>query len=504
MLSNNFPDKKIVAISAEEKENEIVRHIIENNAIPEDVDILLTTSVISDGINILNKNINNVYLCGEYNPLKKMQFIARFRKGVNMVFDIGKYHTNIEDIDIEFEFNKILEASKSLVNVVNDSFEENNFELKQSLLRSIGNELISKVEKQYVPNEETIKFYTMQKLSRLLRDANLLKTFLSEFYNFEPKITELVGKKLEDIKDLIKLEKENEKQILDLILKEPGKWVTGYFNKNGKLKLVKKELKRVCLYSESSLTAAEEALLSKSFVKNTISKIILLKMRLHKENISKEDIERISKQQLSSAYDFLAIIENEILMTIDEDIVKEYSEKYNKFEYILIKYLKEITQKMIGTTMTQKELIEYLTKSASSQFNLKPNSIRNVVKKWVKAMVNFKPAKVNKRKVYKIESIRSIGQFLKELGFEDNKINITADLLIADIACKALDKLKNIYKELGLDKELFSEKVKNFVEFAIKTLDFDYFNIKSLVKEYFSLDLDFYNFVSSKIAEEEY
>lgn len=483
-LEELLPNKKIAVISAETKEDIIIQNIIDKGLIPNDIDILLTTSVISDGINILNKNINNLYFNREYNVLKKMQFIARFRNGFNAIFDIGTYNTTKKYIDLEYEFNRMHEAADILATVLNDNSKEFEFEIKHSLLNSIGNEMISKVERNYVPNEETIKFYTMQKLTRFLRNISSLKAFLSEFYNIEANVFEISkNKQLVNLTELIKIEKENEQKLIDQILDDPAKWVTAYYRKKGELEFMRSELEKFNLYSNEFLLLIEEQLLNKAVVKNTIDKIILLKIKLHKENFTKQDIQQLSTQQLIRAYDFLTIFKNELVANIIPEAAKEFSRTYEEFEYNFINYLKEITKEMIGKTMNQTELINHLTKLASETFEEKQEAIRNVVKRWVKAVVILKPAKVNKKKVYKISDIKSIGQFLLELGFDENKISDVVDSIIIDTLNEAVDKLKTNYKELKLD----NYNLKYF------------YDINDFMRKNFNRDIDLHDLFESMI-----
>lgn len=270
-LEELLPNKRVAVISAETKEDIIIQNIVKKELIPNDIDILLTTSVINDGVNISNKNINNVYLCREYNILKKMQFIARFREGFHSVFDIGNYHTKNENINIESEFKRLHTAACIITEILNNNSNEFDFEIKHSLLNSIGNEMISKVERKYVPNEETIKFYTMQKLTRFLRNIPSLKAYLSKFYYIEANVFEISkNKQLVNLTELIKIEKENEQKLIDQILDDPAKWVTAYYRKKGELEFIRSKLEESNLYSNEFLLPIEEQLLNKSVVKNTI------------------------------------------------------------------------------------------------------------------------------------------------------------------------------------------------------------------------------------------
>ncbi|MGE5457334.1 MAG: hypothetical protein ACM3RX_03175, partial [Methanococcaceae archaeon] len=88
LLEKGIKDEEIQILHSQEKESETYSSIVKSEKIPEGVKYILTTSVISDGVNIGNGNIDAVYMIESENLIQLRQFVARFRKGVRNVVDI--------------------------------------------------------------------------------------------------------------------------------------------------------------------------------------------------------------------------------------------------------------------------------------------------------------------------------------------------------------------------------------------------------------------------------
>jgi hypothetical protein len=88
LVERGVQKRNIKILHANEKESKVFESITDNEIIPPEVKYILTTSVISDGVNIVNKNIEAVYLLDVDNLLLLRQFVARFRKGVKNIYDI--------------------------------------------------------------------------------------------------------------------------------------------------------------------------------------------------------------------------------------------------------------------------------------------------------------------------------------------------------------------------------------------------------------------------------
>lgn len=103
-------DFKVATLDSESKSSDEFIHLYTNQKIHDDVACLITTSVISDGLNIQNDNIDTVFIarCGEL--LKIRQFLARFRKGVKNCFLVfnSKQTSNVDFPDYEKIFVRVI------------------------------------------------------------------------------------------------------------------------------------------------------------------------------------------------------------------------------------------------------------------------------------------------------------------------------------------------------------------------------------------------------------
>ncbi|MEM4260783.1 MAG: DEAD/DEAH box helicase family protein [Candidatus Woesearchaeota archaeon] len=79
-----------------EYEGNIFTEITKTQTIPNGFDIILTTIVLSDGINVLNNNIGNVYFYSYMTIVQIQQSIARYRNGCQNIFVFVKEQTKQE------------------------------------------------------------------------------------------------------------------------------------------------------------------------------------------------------------------------------------------------------------------------------------------------------------------------------------------------------------------------------------------------------------------------
>lgn len=97
LLKKGFGENEISILSSMDKEENNFTEITENEKISSETKIILTTSVISDGVNILNEDIESVYLVDIFDLIQLRQFIARFRHGAGTVYDFVRVKTKSED-----------------------------------------------------------------------------------------------------------------------------------------------------------------------------------------------------------------------------------------------------------------------------------------------------------------------------------------------------------------------------------------------------------------------
>ncbi len=88
LAERGISKSKVKILNSAEKESDVFESITKQEKIPAGVKYVITTSVISDGVNILNQNIDAVYLLDVDNLILLRQFVARFRKGIRNIYDI--------------------------------------------------------------------------------------------------------------------------------------------------------------------------------------------------------------------------------------------------------------------------------------------------------------------------------------------------------------------------------------------------------------------------------
>ncbi|MHB1688082.1 MAG: DEAD/DEAH box helicase [Ignavibacteriaceae bacterium] len=64
-------------------------YLVRNGEIPNEVEYLITSSIFSDGVNIMNSDIDKVLIFDVHDWWVKRQYIARFRKGIGEVVDFS-------------------------------------------------------------------------------------------------------------------------------------------------------------------------------------------------------------------------------------------------------------------------------------------------------------------------------------------------------------------------------------------------------------------------------
>lgn len=74
--------KKVCCLNADTKkttENVIWEHLMQHDELPDGQDVFILNSVVQAGINILNPNIDKVYMLGEFDPYGFAQYLGRCR-----------------------------------------------------------------------------------------------------------------------------------------------------------------------------------------------------------------------------------------------------------------------------------------------------------------------------------------------------------------------------------------------------------------------------------------
>lgn len=81
----------VYKLSSDYKHGDLFLEIAKSKRIPDYVKYLVTTSVIAEGMNILNEDIDSLYMLDVDDWWLKRQFIGRFRLGANNIYDFLSY-----------------------------------------------------------------------------------------------------------------------------------------------------------------------------------------------------------------------------------------------------------------------------------------------------------------------------------------------------------------------------------------------------------------------------
>lgn len=112
----------VVTLDSDKKDTDLFQSIIKKNVLPENVNILIATSVIKEGNDIDNVHGYNTYFLGHWHASEIEQCNGRFRKATFVNCHIIK---NVESKDTDYSFNLFLRA-KSIIKCAYSSVAECN------------------------------------------------------------------------------------------------------------------------------------------------------------------------------------------------------------------------------------------------------------------------------------------------------------------------------------------------------------------------------------------
>lgn len=218
-------------------DGETYQSLVERNYIPDNVKILLTTQVISDGVNILNENIDNVYILNNRNITTTEQFLARFRNGFNnlhIYFEPTGVDPNSNDTEFFEKISKQLAKAAKMKNLTLDEDNKSDYLNLLNVINNVDNTLIyDEVNEIYIPNNIRIQYIKMENFNRkLYSSAENLALFLSNDsvfpYNLNIEIVNLEDEDKNDkYQDFIdenkKIKKEQRLEYISIIDKEISK-----------------------------------------------------------------------------------------------------------------------------------------------------------------------------------------------------------------------------------------------------------------------------------------
>ena len=252
LKNKGWDSNKIQLINADRKLEDEFQYLVKHEKINSDIEILITTSIIVEAINILNKNVASLHFLNFENPALLEQMANRTRLKLPetiYLYKSIKYKAseNLEGFDVVALQNELIKQSKILLQFLNLSKNTANYNFveqtaqklvlkqifdKNALIRqkngayavdylSIANIVFEK-EKQYAyANEEYLKEYLKQ-YNWICVEVRYDENYMSQELKDDIKAHQLNKKEeyLEDINLIIdNIEKSGEKY-LDILLSE--------------------------------------------------------------------------------------------------------------------------------------------------------------------------------------------------------------------------------------------------------------------------------------------
>lgn len=204
LIDKGISEKKIAVLHRKNKSTKAYETIATQGEIPAEYDFVLSTSVINDGIDINNSDIQAVYFYNIYNPIVFRQFMARFRKGFDYCYDFipNLYKTQIVLPNIKTRFNKYIKFFKFVVNQLNVliDFEqvtddEEAIKMMEEILGVEYQELCPiyycEQKKSLAIDEQVLKYKTLFELNQAMMGySKVRKTYLELFEDITADIEE--------------------------------------------------------------------------------------------------------------------------------------------------------------------------------------------------------------------------------------------------------------------------------------------------------------------------
>jgi len=179
------PNLKVVILNRSTKINEaseLWNSIIDNEVIPDDIDVAIINKVGQMGINIINTDIKLQYLVGKFDPISFLQYVGRCR--------------NYDDVFIYF-YNDFGDDE-----YINEKYEESN---GTGYLDFIEKEITKKKNITYkrkseIPAESAEYYYHMEDIGIVLNRCSYAKFLYEKFRKIGPKLLLEVIEELDDSK----------------------------------------------------------------------------------------------------------------------------------------------------------------------------------------------------------------------------------------------------------------------------------------------------------------
>jgi len=260
LINSGIKPDEIGLLSRYEKDNTLFQSIVTIQTIPSQFKYILTTNVISDGINILNDNVAAVYTLNIFDAILERQFIARFRRGVENIYHFCKLEESEETYlyNLEEEISQRINLNRELAAQYQRYLDLLDWPLRginfiESNLLPEDYIYLDYTTNQVKVNEHKIRYNTLQELHlNMNKNVELLKEYMEEFGKYTVQIS-----KWEDTLNLDKEEEDYKKSktlkeniVIELLKDYPFDVLTFYAGKvNPKLKEITHESIRTMIDS---------------------------------------------------------------------------------------------------------------------------------------------------------------------------------------------------------------------------------------------------------------
>lgn len=89
--------QKVLVVNKVTQQSEAVSSFLEDQEVPEDVDIVLTTSLLDEAINIKNRNVEGLYIVGgKVHSVEIVQFLGRVRLVYTLIHLLERQHLELQ------------------------------------------------------------------------------------------------------------------------------------------------------------------------------------------------------------------------------------------------------------------------------------------------------------------------------------------------------------------------------------------------------------------------
>ena len=408
LVQRGIEKRRIKILNATTKDEKLFEEIVENEKIPAEVKYVLTTSVISDGVNIVNQNIEAVYLLDVNNLLLLRQFVARFRKGIKHIYDIipspkdSTSSKNWFDFAVELKrftalYEKIAQDKTTFLNecgLIENTAKTN---LLKNAVGSVNQELNFLLVKENT--SEVIVDYPLLTLDLLesfnkvaFIDSGKRKEYIDHFLKVNCNQKDLkkarvdISASKQKVKD--KAEKDS-KQLVGLLNKNPKKIITAYLQ-NVNQNLFNQVKNLIGDLYDASISTADFFKKNKKLLKLKDSTWLIEQyMHFHRFGFSHKFIIEILKKTTNEINEF--ILEYYTLLTLEmvqnhATILKYNTKSLQVFDYAVFKFIYDYFpgHQQFTYDGLHKDINTYLLDSKITNRKLERPKLQEIVNRMIK------------------------------------------------------------------------------------------------------------------------